>query len=65
MNYLLTWLSSFSGALTAIVGYMGYQNYKKTKAMLEFYKEFKKSIEDELAFAEIANKLSKEMNYDD
>ena len=65
MNYLLMWFSGFTGALTAIVGYLAYQNYKKTKAMLEFYKEFKKSVEDEMTFVEIANKLSKEMNYDD
>lgn len=65
MNYLLMWISSFSGAMVAVVGYSHYLNVKKTRVMLQFYTELKQSIEDEITFAEIAEELSKDMNYDD
>jgi hypothetical protein len=54
------------GAGLAIIGYTSYLNFKKTQALLGFYTELKKSIEDEMTFIEIAENLSKEMeNYDD
>jgi hypothetical protein len=66
MEYLLTGLSAFVGAGLAMVGYTSYLNFKKTQAMLRFYTELKKSIEDEMTFIEIAENLSREMeNYDD
>lgn len=66
MNYLLTGLSAFLGAGLAMVGYVSYLNYKKAQALLKFYSELKKSIEDEITFVEIAENLSRDMErYDD
>lgn len=66
MGYFLMVLSSFVGAGLAMFCYTSYLNFKKTQAMLEFYTEMKKSIEDEMTFIEIAENLSKEMEtYDD
>lgn len=66
MEYLLTGISAFLGAGLAMIGYTSYLNFKKMQAMLGFYTELKKSIEDEMTFIEIAENLSKEMeNYDD
>jgi hypothetical protein len=59
-------ISAFLGAGLAIICYTSYLNFKKTQALLGFYTELKKSIEDEMTFIEIAENLSKEMeNYDD
>ena len=65
MTYLLTGISAFAGSLVAVAGFTGYQNYRKTQAQLKFYKELMQTIEDEITFAEIAENLSKDMNYDD
>jgi hypothetical protein len=66
MEYLLMGISAFLGAGLAIICYTSYLNFKKTQALLGFYTELKKSIEDEMTFIEIAENLSKEMeNYDD
>ena len=66
MEYFLMVLSSFVGAGLAMFGCTLYLNFKKTQAMLGFYTELKKSIEDEMTFIEITENLSKEMeNYDD
>lgn len=65
MTYLITAFSAFAGALVALVGYNSYLKYQKTKAVLIYYNELKKTIEDEITFVEIAEQLSKDMNYDD
>lgn len=64
MNYLLTALSSFVGAMVAILVWTTYQRIQRMKALQEIQKEFFGKIQTEITFQKLAEQLRTEMGND-